>query len=301
MVLEELIYNRLKKYEPLTNLLCKYDGEPAVFYQTAPDDKQKGWGQGNQYPRLVFDLDMQANTERRSSGTLLAAVFCDRVGTEPEQIEPMVRECLKDIFIKPADSFPYCFAWARTDAFDLGGGLDQGGTKQRAVIGEDIRFDILEFPIQETTDPDPVAALNLYLQEMLPEAYVVGITHMDEITVAEPKKPVLYCRLLGMEEASVTNTVIWVNARVAIHVICPSAEMRLKIAADIAYRMTAKAEIIMLDHSPMRPTRLAVDNTTDYMRTGQISTTLYYGLLRWKPQPHTIMEVNISLNNIEEV
>lgn len=300
MGIEELLYNRLCKYEPLVNLLATYGGAPAVFYQTAPDDGQSGWGGKTQYPRLVYDLDMQANTERKSSGTLLVALFCDRAGTEPETLEPIVRECLKDLFLKPDGSFPYCFAWARTDAFDMTGGTTEGGQKQRVVIGDDIRFDILELPIQETTDPDPIAALNQYMQELYPEAYVVGLTHMDAVTVAEPKKPVIYCRLLRMEETEVTNTVIWVNAQAAIHVICPSEEMRLKIAADITYRMATKAEIIMLDRSPMRPIKISADNTADYLRTGQISTTLHYGLLRWLPQPHTIMEVNISLNNIEE-
>lgn len=294
MGLEELLYNRLCNFEPLTSLLATYDGKPAVFFQSAPDDGQAGWGQKTQYPRLVYDLDMQANTERKSSGTMLVALFCDRAGTEPEAIEPLVRQCLKDLFLKPDGSFPYCFAWARTDAFDM------GGTKQRGVIGEDIRIDVLELPIQETTDPDPIAALNQYIVELYSEAYVIGMTHMGAITTAEAKRPVIYCRLLGMTEVEVTNTVVWVDARVAVHVMCPSAETRLKIAADIAYRMAQKAEIIMLDRSPMRPIRLALDNTTDYLRTGQISTTLHYGLLRWMPQPHTIMEVNISLNNIQE-
>lgn len=300
MGIEELLYNRLCDYEPLVNMLSKFDGRPAVFYQAAPDDGQKGWNGKSQYPRLVYDIDMQADTERKSSGTLLVALFCDRTGTEPEEIEPLVRGCLRDIFLKSDGSFPYCFAWAREEAFDMGGGIEQGGTKQRGVIGEDIRFDILEFPTQETTDPDPIAALNQYMQEIYPEAYVIGLTHMDAVTEPEPKKPVIYCRLLRMEETEVTNTVIWVDARVAVHVICPSSEMRLKTAADIGYRMASKAEIIMLDRSPMRPVRLSVDNTADYLQTGQITVTLHYGLLRWMPQPHTIMEVNISLNTLQE-
>lgn len=300
MGIEELLYNRLSTYEPLIELLATYGGRPAVFFQSAPEDGQKGWGGKTQYPRLVYDLDMQANTERKSSGALLVALFCDRSGTEPETIEPIVRECLKDIFLKPDNAFPYCFAWARTDAFDMGEGLQDGGQKQRAVIGSDIRFDVLELPAQETTDPDPIAALNQYMQELYPEAHIIGLTHMGRVTEAKPKKPVLYCRLQSLEEAAVTNTVVWVDARVAVHVICPSAEIRLKIAADIAYRMARKAEIIMLDRSPMRPTGLAVDNAADYLRTGQITAKLRYGLLRWMAQPHTIMEVNLSLNNIQE-
>ncbi len=300
MGLEEIVYRRLKDYAPLTELLCAYAGEPAVFYQAAPDDLQPGWGQGTQYPRLIFDIDLQADTERKSSGALQAAIFCDRAGTEPERIEPLVRECLRDIFIKPEGGSPYCFAWARTESFELDGSSVNGGLKHRGVVGQDIRFDILEYPSQETTDPDPVAALNQFLQELYPEACIIGLSKMGEITAAGRDKPVLYCRLRAMEEESVTNTVVWVNARASIHVVCPDGEARLKLAADIFNRMATRAEIIMLDRSPMRPSRMSMDNAADYLRTGQIGMTIHYGLLRWMPQPHTITEINISLNTQEE-
>ena len=292
--LATLVYDRLKTYAPLTALLCKYAELPAVFYQNAPDDQQTAWGGKTQYPRVVFDIDEQANTERKSSGTLIVEVFCDRAGTEPEQIEPIIRECLKDLLIKPHGSFPYCFSWARTDAFVVKS-IKEGGTAQRAAIGQEIRFDMLEYPKQDTTDPDPVAALCAFLLEEYPDACIVGLSPMGSYTEATAEKPVVYCRLESIETDSVTNTVAWMDARIAIHIICSLPETRLKIAADIQNLLMWSAEIIMLDGSPMRPLRVSLSNTADYLKEGQLRGVFHYGVLRWRAKPHQIISSTSDL------
>lgn len=292
--LVSLVYDRLKNYEPLTALLCEYAELPAVFYQNAPDDQQSAWGGKTQYPRVIFDIDEQANMERKSSGTLIVEVFCDRVGTEPEQIEPIIRECLKDLLIKPHGSFPYCFSWARTDAFVVKS-IHEGGTAQRAAIGQEIRFDMLEYPKQDTTDPDPVAALCAFLLDQYPDVCIVGISPMGNFTKATEDNPVVYCRLESIETDSITNTVAWMDARIAIHIICSQSEMRLRIAADIQNLLLWSSEIIMLDGSPMRPLRVNLSNTADYLKEGQISGVFHYGVLRWMRKPHRIMNAHLEL------
>ena len=104
--LSYMIYNRLKTSEPLAELLSTFSDLPAVFYQIAPDDQQVGWNRETQYPRIVFDLDEQANAERKSSGTLVVYIYCDRAGTEPEKIEPLVKKRLTDLLVTPQGSFP---------------------------------------------------------------------------------------------------------------------------------------------------------------------------------------------------
>ena len=291
--LAPMIYNRLKSYEPLAALLGKYSDLPAVFYQTAPDDQQEGWNRAAQYPRIVFDLDEQANTERKSSGTLVVYVFCDRAGTEPERIEPLVKARLKDLLVKPQGGCPYCFAWARTDAFEI---ENRGGSvTSRRVIGLEIRFDIVEYPKQQTTDPDPIDALNAFLQDYRPELKVIWCSQMDEFTETDAKHPAIYCRLQSEETVEITHTVAWMDARIAIHVICADAETRLKLASDICNLITWSAEIIMLDGSPMRPLRMTLDNTADYLKEGQLSGVFHYGVLRWMPKPHRVMSATMDL------
>ena len=292
--IEELVYQRLKSDAALSSMLCKFSGKPAIFYQLAPDDRQSGWENGGQCPRVVYDLDKQADIERKSSGTLVVQTFCYRDGIEPETLEPLVAACLKDVLINPDGGFPYCFAWARTIPFDIP--KHEDGDKNRRIIGQEIHFDVIEYPAQETTDPDPVAALDNFLAEQYPEAVVVGLSRMGHFTEASAEQPVLYCRMLGSETESVSNTVVRMNARISVHVICSDPAIRLKLAADIQYRVASVAEIIMLDGSPMRPVRLSMNNTADYLKEGQIEGVYHYGVLRYRAKPHRITSANVGVN-----
>ena len=303
--LEALVGQRLKTNPALSNLLCRYSGQPSVFHQLAPSDKQTHWEIppeardkklqcAAQYPRVVYDFGKLAEADRKSSGVLLVYTFCERKGTTPETLEPIIRESLKDLLVKPDGGYPYCFAWARTSAFELPG-IDEGA-KNRGVIGQEIQFDIIEYPKQETTDPDPVAALNQFLAGLYPEAVIVGLSHMEPLTEASAEKPVIYCRLQGTDTDGAMHTVVWMNARIAIHIICSDPEWRLKLTADIQNQINWHGEIRMLDRSIMRPVRLSMNHTADYLKEGQLDGVFHYGVLRYQPKPHRITRIHLSIN-----
>ena len=101
MNLENLIYKRLSEAKDLTKHLTTFGGKPAVFTPEAPGDRAAGWGTATQYPRIVFNFDMQTDGERKSAGTLLVSLICrNDSDAVPELIEPAVRECLKDVLLK---------------------------------------------------------------------------------------------------------------------------------------------------------------------------------------------------------
>lgn len=284
MLLEELIHKRFISSESLVKHLALFNGVPAVFSPEAPEENQEGWGGETQYPRIVYNFELQANEERHSAGTLSVNLLCQNTDeVMPEMIEPIIKDCLRDVILKPEGGTPYCFAWARTDAF----GIDD---KVGMTIGSEIRFDILEYPSQETSDPDPVVATNKYIKEIFPECLIMGYDRMDEITEATKERPVIYCRLVLVDKSEETNTVAWMDGRIAIHVLCPENETRLKMAAAIANRMSLDGEIIMLDHSPMFIKRLQANYKSDYLKDGQIFVTGHYGLLRYKPKGHQMKD-----------
>lgn len=291
MKLEELIYSRFVGSEDLTAHLAKYAGAPAVFSPEPPNDNQEGWDGRTQYPKVIYNYDLQANEERHSAGTLSVSLLCQNT-TEviPEAIEPIVRECLRDVILKPEGGTPYCFAWARTDAFTI----DE--EKSDATIGSEIRFDILEYPSMKTSDPDPVMAVNKYIKGLYPECLVMGYDRMEEITEATAERPVIYCRLVSVEKSEETNTVAWMDGRVAVHILCPDSEIRLKMAASIANSMSLDGEIIMLDYSPMFVKRLQANYKSDYLKDGQIFVTGHYGLLRYKAKPHSMTAAHARYN-----
>lgn len=289
MILEELIYKRFVSSESLVQKLTSFSGVPAVFSPEPPEENQKGWAGNKQYPIIIYNYDLQANEERHSAGTLSVSLLCQNT-TEitPEAIEPLVRDCLRDVILKPAEGTPYCFAWARTDAFTI----DE--KKGDLTIGSEVRFDILEYPLQETSDPDPVMAMNQYIKGLYPECLVMGYDSMEEITESTVVRPVIYCRLVSVEKSEETNTVAWMDGRVAVHILCPESEVRLKMAAAIANSMSLDGEVIMLDHSPMFISRLQVNYKSDYLKDGQIFVTGHYGLLRYRAKKHSLTAAHVN-------
>lgn len=288
MNLEELIYKRFVSSEKLIEHLAVFDGVPAVFSPEPPEDNQEGWEGRIQYPKVIYNFDLQANEERHSAGTLSVSLLCQNtVEVRPEMIEPAVRDCLRDVLLKPESGPPYCFAWARTEGFTLEKG-------ENVTIGSDVLFDILEYPSQETSDPDPVMAANKYVKELYPESLVLGYDRMEEITEATAERPVIYCRLISADKDRETNTVAWMDGRIAIHILCPNSEKRLKMAAAIANQLSLDGEIIMLDHSPMFIKRLQANYKSDYLKEGQIFVTGHYGLLRYKAKPHSLQSAQVT-------
>lgn len=289
MILEELIYRRFISSEELVKHLTTFSGVPAVFSPEPPDDSQEGWGGNTQYPKVIYNFDLQANEERHSIGTLSVSLLCQNT-TEvmPEAIEPIVRDCLRDVILKPEGGTPYCFTWARTDAFTI----DE--KKMDVTIGSEVRFDILEYPSQETSDPDPVMAVNKYIKELYPECLIMGYDRMEEITEATAERPVIYCRLISSEKSKETNTVAWMDGQIAVHILCPDSSTRLKMTTDITNSMSLDGEIIMLDYSPMFIRRLQANYKSDYLKDGQIFVTGHYGLLRYKPKSHSLQAANIK-------
>lgn len=292
MILEELIYKRFTESEELIKLLARFSGRPAVFSPEAPEDNMSGWENKKQYPRLIYNYDLQANEERSSAGTLSVTLLCQNTQDideiMPEMIEPFVRKCLKDVLLQQTDGPLYAFAWARTDAFDI------EEPKNSLIVGVDIRFDILEYPNQETTDPDPVIGTNRFIKEMYPDSIVVGYDKMNDITEASKEVPVIYCRLLTSDLAEQTNTVAWMDGRLAVHILCPDGVVRRKMAMAIAQKLSLAGEVILLDKSPMFIRRLQIDNKSDYLKDGQVFITGRYGLLRYKAKPYSLNNTSIN-------
>lgn len=291
MNLEQLIYSRFANSKNLTKCLAVFKEHPAIFNPEPPDPILEEWRGGKQYPQVIYNFDMQANEERKSIGTLTVTLICQNTtDVMPETIEPEIKKCLRDVLIKPENSSPYAFAWARTDTFSV------QEKKNDLLIGSEIRFDILEYPDQQTTDPDPIMAANQYIKEIYPECLVIGLDRMNEIVEATRETPVAYCRLIAIEKDRETNTVAWMDGKIAVHILCPDSDTRIKMATAIANQLSLDGEVIMLDGSPMFVKRLQVNYKSDYLKDGQIFVTVHYGLLRYRQKKHRMSGTEITSN-----
>lgn len=284
MTLEDLIYNRIIQRTELTEKLARFEDVPAIFYQSPPGDQASGWKNKQQYPRLDFIVDLQANTERQTSGLMTINIWCNEAGIQPEEIEPEVQNALRDIFMQPEEQPPYCLRWVRSDNFEL----KSNTTKGSHVIGITALFDVLAFPNQETTDPDPVMAMNQFIREWEPGVVVIGADTLPDYFMANDRKPAFYFRLAALSLERETNIVAWMNASIAGHIFAPAAEARLKWLKYLVDTLSLKGEVAMLDTSPMFIRSIKADSAVDYLATGQLQLNVRFGILRRPKYAHTL-------------
>lgn len=276
MTLEDLIYARLAA-SPLAGELALFGDAPALFYQCAPEDTAGGWRGRPQYPRADFIVDMQADTERKTSGVLTLNIWCREGKTPPEALEPTARAALCGVFLCPDDGMPFSLSWSRSDAFE-----QRSEAKPRTlVLGISVQFDVYAFPCQLSTDPDPVLAVNAWLRDWAPGAVVIGQDSIPHILAPDDSRPAFYCRLAGLQTATQTNTVAWMNGVLCLHVFAGARQTQwIKALVDA---LALLEEITMLDGSPMFLHELRADGAADALTTGQLRLSVRFGLLRRAP------------------
>lgn len=292
MTLDELILRRFSSFEILTENLAEYAERPAVFYQNAPDDRQNDW-KGEQYPRIIYAIDMQADEERKSAGVMQVDLYCDETKTMPEDIEPYIRKCLKNLIVKPDGNSHYAFAWARTEMFTMTGtGRDRGVAAR--IAGATLRFDILEYSLQTTSNPDPAQAVQHWLKGLEPGCLVIGEDKIEPFYEPSGEHPAFYVRVQSYKTNRETYALTWVDCMLSVHVIAPEPEMRNGWSRYLADCLQRAGEVIMLDDSPMFVFEVSVENAADYLTRGQITIKAQYSLPRLIECKHPLSQINIS-------
>lgn len=217
MTLEELIYKRIAE-SAAAEQLASHNGAPAVFFGPAPTDTDPGWAGAEQYPRISYAIDTRANPERQTAGNIYLDVWCLDSGTAPEAVEPSIRAALCDVIMAPQEQPPYSLAWVTSETFEATKQLD----KSARVIGVTVTFDLYALPQQETTDPDPILAMNAFTNRWSDAVTVIGSDRMGEYTEPSDEHPAAYFRLANYHRAQETNTVIWMEGVLVGHLIAPT-------------------------------------------------------------------------------
>ncbi len=228
---------------------------------------------------------MQANPERHSCGVLTLNIWCSEQCAPPEDLEPEVRAAMRDVFMQPDESPPYSLAWVRSDAFE---GRSQANPAT-LVNGITVLFDLFAFPVQETTDPDPILAINEYVKQWAPDALVIGKDTLERFQIATTDQPIFYFRLASLQLQRETNTVAWMDGMIAGYIYAPE-ETRLKWLKALVDVLSLDGEVTMLDTSPMFLRGIKADSAADPLTVGQLRLQIRFGLLRRPKYAHTLMK-----------
>ena len=279
MAVETLILEALQEDEAVSAMLARWNGSSAVFYQMAPPDTDGGWTEV-QYPRVDFVTDWTYNPERQADGACQINVWCLNNGSTeaPEDVGEAVRECLRDLFLTDEDGEVYALEWQRMDAFEAGG---QEG--EPLTVGVTLSFDILAFPVQITTEPDPVAGLLDYIKARMPQALVVGLDQLPKLCRPTAEHPILYVRLSG-DGSAMRNSwaVAWMDVTLPVHVFAPGSNLRQTLSRTLCNAMSLDGECKLRDGSPMLFRRVALSLSANPLRQGQLTLTGRYGV-PWVP------------------
>lgn len=284
MTLDELIYSRLTGNEEISGQLAMFGDAPAVFLQKAPDDTANGWKE-KKYPRAEYLVDMTADPERNSSGVVSVHIYSDEAGTPPEDIAPAVRSVLCDIIMQ-ADDGAYCVTWDRTELFDMQTSMNPN----TLVNGCSLTFLLIAFPGQHTKDPDPALAMQEYLKNWEPEAFVINKDHIESIIEPSEKRPAFYVRISDYKTNRQTYALTWLDCTIALHVIAPTPEARSGWARYLADCLNMAGEVTMLDDSPMLIRDIAVNHAADYLTKGQISIRAQFAVTNFREYAHPLKQ-----------
>lgn len=271
--MEATISRYLLKKMGTDGLLARYMNRPAVFDTVAPDDTDTNWEKA-QYPRCIFQLDMQADPERKISGRLFVDVMCEnkKKSALPEELEAIVKAAVDGCFFSTPD-LTISAQWKSSDIFS---------EKDNKLSGITLSFDVLAYPVQETESPDPVLTVNLWLKTLFPKAYVIGRDKLPETWKPTDDSPALYCRLFSLGDSSRMNStaaVTWLDTDMRVNVMAPSEKVRSTICKSSIQILTNATRLMLDDGSPMLINTVHGNMGADPLREGQIQIKTTYGVL----------------------
>lgn len=284
-MIERLLLEQIKSDVLISGLLTTYNGETAIFYQNAPKDTDPLWG-GSCFPRVDFLIDPSRDPERKNSGSLLVNVWVSSQDLSPTggNLETEIAELLKDsisgAFYSPENGAVIGVEWTQDSAF-LGKAVEKNvDASVVETYGISLMFDLIDFPKQKTTDPDPIEGCNAFIKKNFPDMVVIGEDELPPILKPTDENPALYWRFRGYEgDVRRTYSVNWYLANLALHVFTKSIEARntwLKAAQEL---MNLQGEILLLDSSPMFIHKLLVFHEGDPLREGQLYLNGEFGVL----------------------
>ena len=193
---------------------------------------------------------------------------------------------LEGVFFTPKGDTTFSPKWRNTQVF-----REQNVTDKSHNIGMTLNFDIYAFPVLETNDPDPIAAINFYAQNWDKKLVVIGRDELPEIFEPKSHSPISYFRRLNTNIEKQTDTIVWLLGDIAMHLFAPTLRDRMEWLEQFAQSLSLAGEITMLDGSPMFVRNIRGDSRADEV-TGQLTIGVRYGLLRKPQYAHTMIQAS---------
>lgn len=284
--MESLIRRRLADNENLCALLVDFGGDTAIFYQKAPADTDSP---ETLYPQIIFTTDKYADATRGTAGILNVDIITSQLTTPPEEIERLVRDTLEGIFFRPQAGEIFSLKWQRTDVF-----TEPASERTPLIIGATMVFEIYEWPSAETSEPDPVQALNEWAG-MVDDFVIIGATEFDELYEPTAERPVIYFDVQRLKVVEQNNSAVWLDVTITLHVFAPNVRSRRAWLTILNQRLLMTRAVRLADETPMRLLDAEYLTAASEIQ-GQIKYVFSYALPRKVPYAHTLMNRGVDFS-----
>lgn len=275
-MIEQALYQHLQEQEPLRPYLAEYAGKMAIFNQTVPSDKDPDWGDGPQYGRIVFSVDLQGNPERTLGGKLTLEILCKDGEQFPEEIEPILRPLIHGYFFCKK-KFVVSAQWLDTKPFTV---------PDNKLSGCTLFFDLLAFPVSEYA-PYVVTQFNEW-SSTFKNLHVINRDPLPtEAWKPKNGQTAIYWRVAKEEPCRwirSTFSTVWMSATVKGYIFSETPAAAAEVAHRLALQLYADKRLkkdgtlLRAGESPiMVNTQNTVDNGADPLRVGQLSVEATYG------------------------
>jgi hypothetical protein len=299
-VLDDVIYRTLCNIPDLKSLLAIYKSQPAIFQDSAPADDDQNWS-SEKYPRIIYVINSKYSPERDTSGMLLVNILCSADNTvEPEDFSDIIIKNLSELFFNQDDAI-VCALWNRTDSFKQAymGNFEQpftsitSGDAIAGVTCHTYAFDLIGFPQELSTNPDPIDGLNRWTKAEFPQCAVIGYDDFDSTWQAGDLKPAIYWRTKeGAAEVKATYSVSWVKATLVCHIFAGSQTAGHRLINALINQLSIQGEIPLSDNSPMLVTNVTYHANGNPAKDGQIAVSVTYGILRQNCTGAKLLNIN---------
>ena len=289
-MIEQALYQHLQEQDSLRPFLAEYSSKMAIFNQCAPSDQDDAWGEGTQYGRIVFTVDLSGDPERTMGGRLALDILCQDGEQFPEEIEPILRPLIHGYFFCK-EKFVVSAQWKDTKPFT---------EPANHISGCTVIFDLLAFPVSNYA-PNVVNQFN----EWSSSFENLHVINRDPLPVAAWKpcdgQSAVYWRIAREEQCRViptTFSTVWMTATVKGYIFsetpAEAAEVanRLKLRLYADKRLKKDGVILRAGESPVMVDRnVTVDNGADPLRVGQMTVEATYGTVIYYEPRGTIEHI----------
>lgn len=288
-MIEQALYEHLKSQEALALMLATYNNKPAIFNQEVPADSDPLWGEGPQYSRLVFSVDIQGDPERTMGGTLTLDIMCKADDAFPEVLEPVVRGLIDGYFFSSTDNgFIAAAQWKNSSYFT---------DPVEHVTGCTMAFELLGFPIISTNNPDVVARFSEWSAK-LPGVTVINWEPLPTTAWKPDETTAIYWRVSQEKPCNWipdTYQTVWRTATVKGHIFAKNKATAATIAQTVAFELYSLQRLLKTGEAPLMVDRgISIENGADPLRGGQLAIEATYGVIVKFGAKETIKNINVD-------